>query len=85
MNRIKESNEIEVHLQIGESCQAYKIQREKIGCSIPGKLQNLMMQRSERCRNFRELIHRVYEGNDVVFPLAYELFLLFLAISQTVK
>ncbi len=52
MKRIKESNEIEVHLQIGESTQTYKIKREKIGFSIPGELQNLMMQRSERCRNF---------------------------------
>ena len=64
-----ESNEIEVHLQIGDSAKTYKIKRGKIGFSIPGELQNLMMQRAERCRNFGELVARFNEGDDVLFPV----------------
>lgn len=69
LKRIKNTQEIEVSLQIGESHQAYTIKREKIGFTVPGELQNLLMQRAERSRNFIELVDRVYEGNnDVVFP-----------------
>ena len=69
MKKIKESNEIEVYLQVGESPKIYKIKQGKIGFSIPGELQNLMMQRAERCRNFGELVAQFYEGDDVVFPV----------------
>lgn len=28
-----------------------------------------MMQKAERCRDFGELIHQFYEGEDVLFPV----------------
>ena len=68
MKRFKESNELEVTLMIGQE-RTCRLKFEGIGATIPGELENLMTQRTERSQDFIELAFSFYEGNNVEFPI----------------
>jgi hypothetical protein len=54
---------------VDDERKEYQIKFERLGISIPGKLEDLITQRLKRSRRFIETVSAFYRGEDIVFPV----------------